>query len=250
MFLEKDLRTYAYCSKLYYYNGEYIKKDFLFSLVEKALTYFFTQYAISQQTNKNITLAKLIRESISHSIGSLPEDKQIKSNVLFYKNYITHWFSFFIKENSINDKSFFSGEYTTKYKYKNIFVKLNFLGFSFNKKNKTLYAYVFNYSLDKYLSSYDIVNILKYHFLKENFPNYKKIILVSYSCSSNIISSNTNYPNRSNYKSFESTSMNSLKHLTILDSVVNKWKKRDSSFIPSCNYKSCPKRKVCLNDTW
>lgn len=250
MFLESELRTYSYCSKLYYYKGQYIKEDFLFTLVEKAFNYFLTQYFVLQETSKSINTSKLIKDAISVSIDSLPQDKQIKSNVLFYKNYITHWFSFFLSSNSLKEKVFFSGSYSTKYKYKNIFVELNFSAFALDKKAKTLYAYVFNYSLDKYLSNYDIVNILKYNFLKSNFPKYKNIVLISYSCSSNIISSNTNYPNRSNYKSFESSKLNTKKHLQILDSVVSKWKNRDNSIIPSCNYKSCPKRKVCLNDTW
>lgn len=250
MFSETQLRTYVHCSKLYYYEGEYIKKDFLFLLVEKSLTYFLTQYAVCQQTNKTIDINTLIKQSISFSIDLVPPDKQINSNILFYKNYISHWFASFIKENPLQDKNFFSGFYSTKYNYKNIFVKLNFLGFALNNKTKTLYAFVFNYSLDKYLSSYDIVNILKYDFLKTNFPKYKKIVLISYSCSSNIISSNTNYPNRNNYKSFESTKLDTKKHLCILNSVANKWKEKDMSFIPSCNYKSCPKRKVCLNDAW
>ena len=47
---------------------EYIKKDFLFLLVEKSLTYFLTQYAICQQTNKTIDINSLIKQSISFSI--------------------------------------------------------------------------------------------------------------------------------------------------------------------------------------
>lgn len=250
MFKESELRTYLFCSKLHSYGASHIKEDLAFILVKKAFKTFLTLYSTFQLQSKKIVINKLIKQSISVALDSLPPDKQITSQKLFYKNYISHWFSYFLKSNILKDKIFFSGTYSTKYSYKTIFVLLEFFAFAFDKKKKVLYAFSFNESLDSYLANYDIINILKYSFLKENFPGYKKIVLLTYSCSSNIISSNTNYPNRSNYKVFESTSLDSSRHLNILSTLNKNWKENAISRIPSCFNKGCPKRKVCLNDTW
>ena len=250
MFKENELRTYLFCSKLHSYGASYIKEDLAFTLVKEAFKTFLALYSLSQLQKKKITLNKLIKQSTSTALNLLPPDKQIASQKLFYRNYISHWFSYFIKDEILKDKVFFSAYYSTKYKYKSLFVLLEFFAFAFNKKNKTLYAYSFNESLDSYLSEYDVINILKYSFLKENFSNYKNIVLITYSCSSNIISNNTNYPNRSNYKKFLSSHLDSKKHIAVLNHLNNKYKEKTVSRIPACFNKGCPKRKVCLNDPW
>lgn len=250
MFKENELRTYLFCSKLHSYGASHIKEDLAFVLVKEALKTFLTLYSLSQLQEKNITVSKLIKQSISAALDCLPPDKQIASQKLFYRNYISHWFSYFVKDEKLKDKAFFSAYYSTKYNYRSLFVLLEFLALAFDKKKKTLYAYSFNESLDSYLSNYDVVNILKYSFLKENFPKYKNIVLITCSCSSNIISNNTNYPNRSNYKKFLSTCLDSPKHITVLNHLNSKYKERTIARIPACFNKGCPKRKVCLNDPW
>lgn len=250
MFKENELRTYLFCSKLHSYGASYIKEDLAFVLVKEALKTFLTLYSVSQLQEKKVTTNKLIKESIKVALDCLPPDKQIDNQKLFYKNYISHWFSYFVKDEILKDKAFFSGYYSVKYNYKSLFVLLEFFALAFDKKKKTLYAYSFNESLDSYLSNYDVINILKYSFLKDNFSKYKNIILITYSCSSNIISNNTNYPNRSNYKKILSTCLDSQKHIMILNHLNNQYKERTVSRIPACFNKGCPKRKVCLNDPW